>query len=193
MILQRSPEWFAARVGRVTASRVGAILGVNPWRGYADVMREMIEEARGIHEYTSNRATEWGTFNEAGAIVDYEMGTGHVVTPASFVALGTRYGASPDGYVLDGIIEIKCPFNGRDYTRSDQFLSAIEQPYYWHQMQMQMHVCEVYWCDFYQWAPGASRLETVQYEPTWWEDVEPKLNEFMENYERELSRYLDEK
>ena len=188
MILQRSPEWFAARVGRITASRVGAILGVNPWRGYADVMREMLEEARGIHVYESNRATEWGTFHEPGAIIDYEMDTGHSVTPASFVPLGSRYGASPDGYVLDGIVEIKCPFKARDYTSDRQFQSALDQPHYWHQMQMQMHCTGTYWCDFYQWAPGAARLENVPYEETWWEEVEPQLAAFFEEYDREMGR-----
>jgi len=183
---QRSKEWFEARVGRVTASRVGAILGVNPWRGYRDVMRDMLLEARGQLEYTSNMATEWGTFNEAGAIIDYQMDTGHIVTPASFVPLGEHYGASPDGYVDDGLIEIKCPFKARDYTSEKQFKSAEEQPYYWHQMQMQMHCCGVYWCDFYQWAPGCARRETVMYEDTWWEEVEPKLAKFLAEYHREL-------
>jgi putative phage-type endonuclease len=187
-MLQRSPEWFEARVGRITASRVGAILGCNPWRGYGAVMREMLDEARGVHVYTSNQAMDWGTFHEAGAIAEYEMETGHVVTPASFVELGSSYGASPDGYVLDGIIEIKCPFKARDYTSRDQFMSAAEQLHYWHQMQMQMHVCEVYWCDFYQWAPGASRLETVQYEPGWWDQVEPALSAFLEEFKHELTR-----
>lgn len=187
---QRSPEWFAARVGRVTASRVGAILGVNPWRSYHDVMRGMLEEAIGTHVYETSQATEWGTFHEEGAVVDYQLDTGHKVEPASFVTLGDHYGASPDGYVNDGLIEIKCPYKARDYTRADQFNPLLEQPWYWHQVQMQMHVCGVYWCDFYQWSPGCALLEHITYDESWWPEVEPKLAAFIERYHAELARII---
>jgi hypothetical protein len=55
---------------------------------------------------------------------------------------------------------------------------------------MQMHCTGTYWCDFYQWAPGAARLENVPYEETWWDEVEPQLAAFFEEYDRELERCL---
>ena len=41
---QNTPEWHAARKGRVTASMVGAILGVAPYMTRADAMRRMVRD-----------------------------------------------------------------------------------------------------------------------------------------------------
>jgi predicted phage-related endonuclease len=66
---QRSAEWHAARVGKITASRVGAILGNSPYKTRDDVMREMVREALGAElEFTGNVATEYGTANEINAM-----------------------------------------------------------------------------------------------------------------------------
>ena len=44
---QRSKEWFAKRIGRVTGSNVGAILGLNPYKTADDVLREMVRAYHG--------------------------------------------------------------------------------------------------------------------------------------------------
>ena len=41
---QRSEEWFEARKGLVTGSSVGAILGLDPNRTKADVLRAMVRD-----------------------------------------------------------------------------------------------------------------------------------------------------
>ena len=58
---QRTPEWYEARKGRITASSVGAILGLSPHAKPDDVMRRMIREYQGLEpEFTGNTATEYG-------------------------------------------------------------------------------------------------------------------------------------
>ena len=84
MIIQRSPEWFAARIGRVTGSAVGAILGLNPYTSADDVLRRMVRDYhKAPSEFGGNVATEYGQFHEAGAAFEYT-------------------------------IEIKCPYGKRD-------------------------------------------------------------------------------
>mgnify|MGYP000621318025 CR=1 FL=1 len=41
---QLSEEWFAGRIGMVTGSRYGAVLGLSPFAKAKDVMREMVRE-----------------------------------------------------------------------------------------------------------------------------------------------------
>ena len=81
---QRTPEWFAARAGRVTASNAGALLGLSPHTSEADGFRRLVRSMHGFDsEFVGNVATEYGTFHEDGALAEYEMETGNVVfTPA---------------------------------------------------------------------------------------------------------------
>ena len=106
---QRSEEWFKQREGRITASAVGAIMGYAPYLTRDDVMLQMLNIGK---KFDGNIATEWGTFNENGAVAEFEIETGLSVVPAAFVPYLDWLGASPDGYVSDGkLIEIKCPYS----------------------------------------------------------------------------------
>ena len=74
---QGSPQWFAARKGRVTGSNVGAILGCSPFRTRDEVMRDMVRDFFGAEtEFTGNVATQWGNVNEETARGEFEMITG---------------------------------------------------------------------------------------------------------------------
>lgn len=94
---QRSPEWFEKRKRRVTGSTVGGILGLSPYMTRADVMRNMVREALGVErEFTGNVATQYGTNNEAGAIIEWQMETGLQWKPAYFIQHEDWLGSSPD-------------------------------------------------------------------------------------------------
>ncbi len=162
---QRSPEWFAARKGRLTASSIGAVMGLNPYRGPEDVLRAMVRDQHGAEsEFTGNVATEYGTFHEEGAAFEYTLETGIEVDPGEgFYKHGDFLGASPDGLVNDGLIEIKCPYGLRNKEAPVRFKTVGEQPHYYAQMQMQMHIAEKEYCHFYQWAPNGTRLDMVEY------------------------------
>jgi len=194
---QRSEEWFNIRKGRVTGSSVGAILGVSPFVKSWDVMRRMVRDWHGApSEFTGNIATEWGTRNEAGALIEYEMISGNTVTPCAFYQYEEWLGASPDGLVGDkGLVEIKCPFGIRN-NKPPLFKTAKQQLHYYAQMQVQMFVSGREWCDFYQWTPNGDSLERIELDTAFLSTVLPVLKRFFTDYleQREFphaEKYLD--
>jgi putative phage-type endonuclease len=184
---QRSAEWFSARKGRVTGSAVGAILGLNPYMTADDVLRRMVREYHGAEsEFTGNAATEYGTFHEAGAVFEYQLETGQSVTECGFFADEDWLGASPDGLVgVMGLIEIKCPFSQRDKV-PPELKTAAEQPHYYAQMQIEMLCADREWCDFFQWSPNGTKLETVTRDESWIATHLPELKAFHARYLSEL-------
>lgn len=194
---QRSPEWFQARVGRVTGSIVGAILSLSPYMTRADALRSMVRAAHGApSEFTGNAATEWGTYNEAGAIAEFEMETSERVDPAPFVPFEDWLGASPDGYTSDGrLIEVKCPYGIRNDS-SPIFKMPDELPHYVSQMQVQMYVTGKESCWFYQWTPHGTSLKLVHRDDDWLNANLPILRQFHAEYldaVKEPTEYLAEK
>lgn len=180
MIEQRTPEWFAIRKGRITGSAVGAILGLSPFSSRDAVLRRMVREYHGAaSEFEGNIATDYGTRNEEGAKREYEIETGKTVIETGFHTFEDWLGASPDGFVDDGLIEIKCPFGLRN---GGEFKTAKSQPHYWAQMQIQMFVTKTKWCDFYQWTPKETKLERIKFAPKWTAEVLDELKAFWNQY-----------
>ena len=194
MIEQRTPEWFAIRKGRITGSSVGAILGLSPFSSPDAVMRRMVREYHNApSEFEGNIATDYGTRNEEGAKREYELETGKIVVESGFHTFEDWLGASPDGFVDDGLIEIKCPFGLRN---GGEFKTAKEQPHYWAQMQIQMFVTKTKWCDFYQWTPKETKLERVEFDGPLVKQWLLHLKEFHDDYlfvrEHDYQRHLDD-
>lgn len=181
---QRSEEWFKARQGRVTGSAVGAILGLSPFSKPDDIMRRMVRDYHGFpKEFKGNAATEWGTINEAGAMIDYEFITGRNVEPATFVTHEDWLGASPDGYVGEkGLIEIKCPFGLRHNFAPVPFKTLKMQHHYYAQIQIQLFVTDREWCDFWQWTPNDTHLERIQREDPYIQRILQPLKNFYARY-----------
>lgn len=184
---QRSPGWFEARKGRVTGSAVGGILGLSPYMTRADVMRNMVRASLGAEsEFTGNIATEHGTFNEDGALLEWQMETGLQSKPAYFITHEDWLGASPDGWTSDGgLIEIKCPFGKRN-DADPVFKTPEEQPHYLAQMHVQMFVARAPHCHFYQWAPNGTRLDIIHRDDDWLNANLPILRQFHAEYLDEL-------
>lgn len=182
---QRSPHWFKSRVGLVTGSNVGAIIGCDPFREPEDVMRAMVRSYHGAEsEFTGNVATEYGNFYEEGARIDYQLWSGNAVESCGFFISDTSpqwLGASPDGLINDdGLLEIKCPYRMRNGT--GVFKTISEQPHYYAQIQIQLFVTERQWCDFFQWCPQAHVVERVQRDNLWLTENLPILRAFWEEY-----------
>jgi putative phage-type endonuclease len=118
-MIQRTEEWFSARRGKVTASRVIDILPGKS--GYTaarkNYMAELLcERLTGVSaESYQNAAMQWGTDTEPMARSVYEAVTGRMVEEVGFVPhpFIEGFGASPDGLTsdinTDITIEIKCP------------------------------------------------------------------------------------
>lgn len=179
-------ELSPLRVGRITGSRVGAILGLNPYSRRSDVLREMVREAMGApREFTGNDATRYGEAKEPEALALYEAQHGVMtygggeclVHPAhDFLAV------TPDGLVgADGMIECKAPYRGT-YTHWNQ------KPYYEAQMHMQLECAQRKWCDFVVLQrDGSLHVSRLFHDPKWLLSVLPSLSDFMVDYRDALA------
>lgn len=185
MTAQLSPM----RSGRITASRVGTILGVNRYQSRDDAMREMVRQALGADpEFTGNDATQWGNDHEEDARAAYEAKRGVLVLDAQEFIPHPEFdwiGVSPDGLVdADGMTEFKAPYRAR-YT------SVSEKPEYAAQIQLQLACTGRAWCDFVIWRSfdQADRLgvepliiDRVPADPDWLPSNLATLAEFHTEY-----------
>jgi putative phage-type endonuclease len=150
---QQTNEWFTARLGKVTASRVADVIAKTK-TGYsasrdnymAQLICERLTGQKG--ESFTNTAMEWGTQTEPLARSAYENARSLLVKEVGFINHPRiqMSGASPDGLVADdGLVEIKCPNTA---THIDTLLSGKVPTKYITQMQWQMLCCQRKWCDF---------------------------------------------
>lgn len=195
---QRSQEWFDARKGRITGSMVGAILGVDPNCTRDEAMRRMVRAYHGApSEFKGNIATQWGITHEDEAREALEYNWGYEVKRASFVVNPAIpwLGASPDGFIGNDVLEIKCPFGLRN-DEKPKFKSANDQPHYYAQMQIQMLCTDVEKCYFWQWTPHGNDLQVVEMEGKWIDENLPKLEAFYKEFMAECDNpedYLEDK
>lgn len=188
---QRSPEWFAARLGKVTASRV-ADVAARTKSGYgasrANYMAELIcERLTGAQgERFTNAAMQWGTDQEPAAREAYSFVTLNDVDEVGFVPHPTiaDSGASPDGLVgIEGLVEIKCPNTA---THLDYLLTQDVPAKYLTQMQWQMACTKRKWCDFASFDPRLpAKLQL-------WVKRVHRDDERIAELEREVAAFLGE-
>ena len=157
-IIQGSTEWFAARLGKVTASRVADVIAKTK-TGYSasreNYMAQLVVErlTQTKAESYTNAAMQWGTDQEPFARAAYEAAQGVMVEEVGFVPhLSIEWsGASPDGLVGDdGCVEIKCPNTA---TMIETLLSQKVPSKYITQMQFQMACTGRKWCDYVSFDP----------------------------------------
>jgi putative phage-type endonuclease len=160
---QRTPEWYAAREGMVTASDAAQALGSGKFAtqrsffqkkcGRADEqaafdgtlpplkwgsMYEQVAQSAYSAQHLGLRVHEFGLLRHPGA------GMEHV-------------GASPDGVTDLGVmLEIKCPWRRR-------FVGGEVPMQYYYQIQAQLAVCGLSECDYF---------ECEFYEPPEWDAAE---------------------
>lgn len=157
-IIQGSPEWFALRLGNVTASRVADVVAKTK-SGYsasrANYMAQLIAErltGTTAESYT-NAAMQHGTETEPEARAAYEFYQGVTVQEVAFVTHPTidQSGCSPDGLVGDdGLVEIKCP---QTAGHLETLIGQIVPGKYDTQMQFQMACTGRKFCDFVSYDP----------------------------------------
>lgn len=155
---QRTDEWFAARVGKATASKIADVMAKTK-TGYsasrANYAAQLITErltGRQAESY-SNAAMQWGTETEPQARAAYCWLTDNRVEECGFfdhprIAMS---GASPDGLIgSEGLIEIKCPNSA---THIATLRGEPVDGKYIKQMQWQMACTGRLWCDFVSFDP----------------------------------------
>jgi putative phage-type endonuclease len=154
---QGTEEWHTARAGKITASRVSALLvkgkGENGFgAGAITYLNELVSEVfTGNVKSFETTATKWGHDHEDEAREFYEREEGVTVEQVGFVRAHQHLGVSPDGLVGDnGLLEIKCPFDSSkimDYHLMKDLKKEMPKDYY-AQVQAQLWVTAREWCDF---------------------------------------------
>jgi putative phage-type endonuclease len=200
---QRTEEWHLARLGKVTASRVGDVLAKIKTGESASrknyKMELVVQRLTGQpQESFTNAAMEWGTATEPQARMAYEAYTGIFVHEVGFINHPTieGFGCSPDGVIgetlhskhnsvtpMTGLIEIKCPNTA---THIETVLENKAPSKYIPQMQCQMAVTGAKWCDFVSFDPRVPddlQLLVVRVE---------RDQEYIDSMEVEVKQFLSE-
>ena len=171
---QRTDDWFNARLGKVTASRVADIMAKTK-SGYSasrkNYMAELLcERLTGQKEDSfCSVAMQHGIDMELQARFAYEQDTGFKVLTGGDYAFYNHptipmFGASPDGIMSDRGLEIKCPNTA---THLDTLLTGkIAEKYI-----IQMHVAMI--------CAGLDKYDFVSYD----DRLPPHLQLFIKTIE----------
>lgn len=157
---QRTQEWFDARLGKVTASRVADVIaktktGVSTSRQnyLTQLVTERLTGKKADNGYI-NKAMEDGIDREDAARSLYELKYGKV-KEVGFIDHPTvaMSGASPDGMIASdgGVLEIKCPI---ETTHTTTLMTNKVPSKYIPQIQWQMAVTGARFAHFVSYNPN---------------------------------------
>ena len=159
-VVQRSPAWYALRVGRLGASQAAAMLATG--RSGEAISRATLRQQLAAEQVTGRSYGSTfcsgpmrdGIDREPAALAAYEGETGRLVRRVGYVTHATiRAGVSPDAVVgdFDGLVEVKCPL-ARTHARTAQRGDIPGT----HEKQI-VHAL---------WLTGAAWCDWVSYDPT---------------------------
>ncbi len=197
---QRSPEWYAARAGRLTGSRAKDAFNKIKSGAWSTTRRDLlthmvVERLTGKPVEESdyvNAAMQWGQDHEAEAFAAYEAVTGRIAVRTGFLAhTELMAGCSLDGHVGDfeGIVELKCPKSTTHwgYLRGELWMPLEHVA----QVRHNLWVTGAKWCDFLSFDPRfPSELQTFLVRMTREEakvdDYEVLVRAFLAEVDREV-------
>ena len=185
---QRSEEWFQARLGKVTASRVADVLAKIKSGESASRRNYKIqlvsERLTGEKQETYiNQAMQDGIDREFYARERYVQQHGEVEEVGFIQHPTLEAGASPDGLVGDdGLIEIKCPLGT---THTETLMTQEVPSKYMPQIQFQLLVTGRKWCDFVSFNPMFPEhlqlfVKRVDADPVYQKELEVEVGKFLD-------------
>jgi len=199
---QRTAEWFAERLGRLTASRFAdAVARTKTGWGVsrADYAEELEVERTTRQPFPQyvNAAMQWGTDKEPEARIAYCQENDCDVIEVGFIPHPhiAMSGCSPDGLVgADGMVEIKCPGSKTHWKT----LKTEKIPgKYLAQMMWQLACApDRQWCDYASFDPR-QRLDLQLYvirvhrDDKLIEIMEAQAKEFLAEVDESVRRVLD--
>jgi len=152
---QRSPAWFAARLGRLTGSRAAAMIATTqkgtPTAARKDLRTQLVlERLTGTCQEDAWCSPEMrrAVLQEPQAVAAYEALTGRVAWRSGFLAHDTLpVGCSLDGHLGDfaGLLEVKCP---KSATHLASLTSRTIPAEYLPQIVHNLWMTGAAWCDF---------------------------------------------
>lgn len=147
-IESNTPEWFAARLGKFTASNAYMLMQNGRSKDHVFSEKALTYIMQNVAEIISDvppmevsaPALSWGRSfeNEARQLMGFPVEVGYCYALEDY-AFGT-----PDGETKTHIVEIKCPYNSVGHLQNLLLASPLEllqqRPEYYWQMQMNMHL-----------------------------------------------------
>ena len=197
-IEQRTEEWFAARLGKVTASKVSDVMAKTK-TGYSatreSYMTQLVCERLSGQKAESftNAAIQHGIDTEPLARSAYEAYADVMVEEVGFVQHPRieMAGASPDGYVgLFGCIEIKAP---QTSTHIETLLTETIPARYYAQMQFQMACAQRQWCDYVSFDPRIRQdlqlfVKRVEFDAPYVATLEEEVIKFLKEVDEKVNK-----
>jgi putative phage-type endonuclease len=196
-IEQGTEAWFQMRLGKITASRITDVIAQvksGEAAGRENYRIELVcERLTGKPtEGFTNAHMERGTELEPFARAWYEVETGEFVKQVSFVDHPTikNAGASPDGIIGEGLIEIKCPMAK---THIKYLLEDRVPAKYMPQMAWQMACTHSKWVDFVSYCPELPAdmqmfIKRYERDDAYIAELEAKVIEFDTEVEQVIAR-----
>ena len=167
--------WMQARAALdATASEFAcAALDESPFLSRAALLDRKLDGI--VRAHVDTPATRFGQASEPLAVQAYRDKTGFDVRATGLYTCDElRYGASPDGVVVDsatgeeGLLEVKCLYRERKRT----FVSAAKPPArYLAQVQGQLALTGKAWCDLAIWIPSHLAIFRVARDAYYWDAV----------------------
>lgn len=194
-VIQRSEEWLRLRGGRVSGSRIGALLGNSRFQSRAALLEKMIAERvqpeaieEGEKSADMQRGIDWeDAILRAGLRQQFGRSAPGMAEDTDSFWLDEKADIcySPDGVIeVSGrrwLIEVKAP---RKHS------AGMEIPP-WHQAQVRLGM-EMLRCDCTMLIEGlvvdrkvgSLVCKQTEYDPSWWQGVCPEVREFQEQLEQ---------
>jgi putative phage-type endonuclease len=196
-IEQGSEAWLQLRLGKITASRITDVIAQvksGEAAGRENYRIELVcERLTGKPtEGFTNAHMERGTELEPFARAWYEVEKGEFVKQVPFVDHPTikNAGASPDGIIGEGLIEIKCPMAK---THIKYLLEDRVPAKYMPQMAWQMACTHSKWVDFVSYCPELPQdmqmfIKRYERDDSYIAELEAKVIEFDIEVEQMIAR-----
>ena len=196
MTEQRTEQWLLDRLGHVTASKADCVLaGKETAKRQGYIIQLVTERLTGqVQDSFTNSAMAWGTEQEPVARAVYQsiLAGFLFVEETGFVKHPTIewLGASPDGLVGDGLVEIKCP---NSTTHVEYLMDGKVPAKYKPQMMVQMLCTQRKWCDFVSFDPRLPedlQLFVVRFEPKQEEldKIESAIKDFLTEVDKATNK-----
>ncbi len=170
--LTQEIEWRTKRLGNVTGSQFGKFVKLSKDKSsfvlssgkvaedliYKIAWERLLKEgnvSEGLGRLSvSSQSMQHGNDFEGEAILKYIERTGiEVRYEQEFIQKGEWIGGTPDGFIGDdGIIEVKCPWNGGNHLKT-LLTKEIYNSEYIYQIQGYLWITGRKWCDFVTYDP----------------------------------------
>ena len=192
--------WHQHRAGQITSSLFKRVKNASIAKPSASLIETLLLKSR----FNSSKvpALHWGITHEDTARKEYvELASEYHVNFEccdSGLHVNPKFphlGATPDGVTNcdccgNGLLEIKCPYKHRNehphkvqdptfYLKKDdgEIHLPTDHEYYF-QVQGQLAVCEMDYCDFVCWTPCGLHCERILVDTNFFEQVKPSLDKF---------------